>query len=195
MGCPFCDRKYLEDRIITETKNFLFMGSVGQIVEGYTLIIPKKHVLCFGLLSDKMLDEYLELKDKVDKATTSAYQKPMYFEHGIIGQTVPHAHMHCVPSNRDLLPALMLRNYSIKDKRVIQSEKELKQVVHDFGPYYFYEFNGLKMAFDVNSHEMALRIAVANTMGMPELADWKNINQEEDRKIRQKAVYKLKEFF
>lgn len=84
------------------------------------------------MLSDKLIDEYLELKEKVDKAVTTAYQKPMYFEHGIVGQTVPHAHMHCVPSDRDLLPALMLRNYSIKDKRVIQFEKELKQVVHDF---------------------------------------------------------------
>ncbi|MFA5887329.1 MAG: HIT domain-containing protein [Candidatus Nanoarchaeia archaeon] len=195
MACPFCDRKSLEDRIITETKNFLFIGSVGQIVEGYSLFVPKKHVLCFGMLSDKLIDEYLELKDKVDKAVTSAYQKPMYFEHGIVGQTVPHAHMHCVPSNRDLLPALMLRNYSIKANRKINSEKELKQVIHDFGPYYFYEFNGLKMAFDVNSHEMALRMAVANTFGMPELADWKNVNQEEDRKTRQKAVDKLKVFF
>ena len=53
----------------------------------------------------------------------------------------------------------------------------------------------LKMAFDVNSHEMALRHAVANTFGMPELGDWKNVNQEEDRKTRQRAVNKLKQFF
>lgn len=51
------------------------------------------------------------------------------------------------------------------------------------------------MAFDVNSHEMALRHAVANTFGMPELGDWKNVNQEEDRKTRQRAVNKLKQFF
>lgn len=192
MACPFCDRKSIEDRIIAETKNFLFIGSVGQIVEGYSLFVPKKHVLCFGLLSDKLLDEYLELKEKVDKAVTTAYQKPMYFEHGGVGQSVPHAHIHCVPADRDLLQMLMLRNYSIKEKKVIHSEKELRGFVHDFGPYYFYEFNGLKMAFDVDSFEMPLRVALANALGMPELADWKNVNQEEDRKTRQKAVEKLK---
>ena len=192
MACPFCDRKSLEKDLITETKNFVVVPTLGQIVEGYSLIIPKKHVLCYGLLSGKMIDEYIELKDKVDKAVTSAYQKPMYFEHGIVGQTVPHAHMHCVPSNRDLLPALMLRNYSIKAKRKIDSEKDLRQAVHDFGPYYFYEFNGLKMAFDVNSHEMALRIAVANALGMPELADWKSINRQADEKLMKKTIEKLK---
>lgn len=192
MGCPFCDRKGLEKEIITETKNFFVVPTIGQIVEGYTLIIPKKHVLCYGLLSANVLEEYIELKDKVEKATTAAYQKPMYFEHGIVGQTVPHAHMHCVPSNRDLLPLLMIRNYSIKGKRVIQSEKELKQVVYDFGPYFFYEFNGLKMVFDVNTHEMALRIAVANTIGVPEAADWQAVNRQSDEKAMKNTIENLK---
>lgn len=192
MGCAFCDRGALESQIIIETKNFFVMPTLGQIVEGYSLIIPKKHVLCYGLLSDKMLDEYLELKERVDKATTAAYQKPMYFEHGIVGQTLPHAHIHCVPTDRDLLPALMLRNYSIKAKRRIDSEKDLRQVVRDFGPYYFYDYNGIKMAFDVNSHEMALRIAVANALGMPELADWNSVNRQSDEKLMKSAYEKIK---
>ncbi|MDI6737724.1 MAG: HIT family protein [Nanoarchaeota archaeon] len=192
MECAFCDRKSLESQIITETKNFFVMPTMGQIVEGYSLIIPKKHVLCYGLLSEKMLDEYLELKEKIDKAATAAYQKPMYFEHGIVGQTVPHALIHCVPSDRDLFQRLLLRNYSIKEKRVIESEKDLRQVVRDFGPYYFYEFNGLKMAFDVDSHEAPLRMALASVLGMPELADWRNMNRQSDEKSMRKTVENLK---
>ncbi|MDD4877522.1 MAG: HIT family protein [Candidatus Nanoarchaeia archaeon] len=195
MGCPFCDRKSLEKDLIAETKNFVVVPTLGQIVEGYSLIIPKKHVLCYGLLSEKMIDEYLELKEKVDKAVTSAYQKPMYFEHGIVGQTVPHAHIHCVPTDRDLLPALMLRNYSIKANRKINSEKDLKQVLHDFGPYYFYECSGVKMAFDVNSHEGPMRSALANALGTPELADWQSFNRRADEKSMKNTIEKLKEFF
>lgn len=194
MICPFCDRKTLESQeIITETKNFVVVPTLGQIVEGYSLIIPKKHVLCYGLLSEKMFDEYIELKDKLDKAVTSAYQKPMYFEHGIVGQSVPHAHMHCAPADRDLLQMLMLRNYSIKEKRVILSEKELRKFVHEFGPYYYYEFNGLKMAFDVDSYEAPLRAALATALGMPELADWRNVNRQADEKSMKKTIEKLKE--
>ncbi|MFH1065277.1 MAG: HIT family protein [Nanoarchaeota archaeon] len=192
MGCAFCNRNRLEKELITETKNFLVVPTIGQIVEGYTLIIPKKHVLCFGLLSSNMLEEYIELKDKVDKAITTAYQKPMYFEHGIVGQTVPHAHMHCVPSNADLLPGLLMRNYSIKGRRVLSSELGLKDVVKDFGPYYYYEHSGFKIAFDVNVSEMALRIALADTLDIPEAADWRNVNKSDDEKSMKKTIEKLK---
>lgn len=195
MGCEFCKRDQLEKRLITESKNFIVIGGKGQIVEGYSLIIPKKHVLCFGLLSSNVLEEYIELKDKVDKVTTAAYQKPLYFEHGIIGQTVPHAHMHCVPSNADLLPRMMLRNYSIKQKRTLSSEVELRDVLKDFGPYYYYESGGLKMAFDVNVCEMALRVALADSLGIPEAADWKNVNQDDDEKSIKRTIGNLKKLF
>jgi diadenosine tetraphosphate (Ap4A) HIT family hydrolase len=59
--CVFCERKNFEERIITETSSLYFVASLGQITNGgYTLIIPKKHILCVGMASE---GEVLEIED------------------------------------------------------------------------------------------------------------------------------------
>lgn len=193
MTCVFCDKKSIEGTILTETNNFMVIIGRGQIVEGYSLIAPKKHFLCYGMLPKKLMEEYLELKQKLDAALRAEYPvEPMYFEHGIVGQCIPHAHMHCAPSNKDLLPRLT-HYYHVY--RELTSEMELKGVVRDFGAYYFYQSGGRKFAFDVNPNEMAMRHALADELGIPEAADWRAVNKEGDDKDIAKSVAKLEKHF
>ena len=63
-GCPFCNEfngkkhlSYFENtigtryginkRCVLETKNFVSIPSIGSFVEGYLLIVPRKHFLSF----------------------------------------------------------------------------------------------------------------------------------------------------
>ncbi|HII14722.1 MAG TPA: HIT family protein [Nanoarchaeota archaeon] len=198
MGCVFCEKKGIENGLIAETKNFMVFPSIGQIVEGYTLIVPKDHIKCFGAMPKDLLGEYTELKQKVDAATTAVYQKPMYFEHGIVGQTVYHAHMHCVPTGADIYYSLL----GFRHRR-INSEHELPEVFNDYGAYLFYEQKG-QFAFNATGHldyyplglySMILRIALAEALGTPAAANWRNVNREKDEESMQKTVEKLRPFF
>ncbi|MBU2638594.1 MAG: HIT family protein [Nanoarchaeota archaeon] len=200
MGCVFCNRQSLEKRLIAETRNFIFIAGKGQIVEGYSLIIPKKHARCYGELSPALLGKYLEFKEKIEAAMAQGYMKPMYFEHGIVGQTVYHAHMHCIPTDKDILHRLD-RFYFKK----ISSEADLPVITKEFvqGSYFFYDFKG-KFAFDVlkglesyhdGMFQMALRHALADEMGIPEAGDWRNFNRSGDERSMQRTVEKLRPFF
>ncbi len=198
MECVFCEKRGSDKETIAETRNFLVFPTIGQIVEGYTLIIPKDHIRCFGAMPQELLDEYMELKLKLDAATIAAYQKPMYFEHGIVGQTVYHAHMHCVPADTDIYYRLLGFHH-----RRINSELELPEVFHDYGAYFFYDKRG-QFAFDATRHldfyqfglyNMILRIALAEQLGTPAAANWRNVNREKDDASMQRTVEKLKPFF
>ena len=75
-GCPFCNEfngrkelsyfeimfgaKYdIEERCILETDNFSCVPSIGSFVEGYILVIPKKHYLSALTMPETHLNEIL----------------------------------------------------------------------------------------------------------------------------------------
>lgn len=72
--CTFCDPN-TEDKkkIYYKTKNFTVWLSVGQIVEGYSLIIPNDHYNCIGALPGELQEEYLSLKSLIRKKITEIY--------------------------------------------------------------------------------------------------------------------------
>lgn len=177
-GCPFCineplNRDAIKDRILCETENFVVTPTLGQITPGYLLIIPKGHYSCVGDIPDEMYRELAQLKERVTKELTDKYQKPIFFEHGVCGQTVRHAHLHCVPADVDLTDSI---NTDYKS-REIGSLKDLKEIFRKDGSYLFFE--------DKSSHKFVwhtkdrtvkpqyLRIVLANKLGVPERADWK----------------------
>ena len=91
-------------RLIKKYKYFIAASSLGQIVDGYSILWPVKHINCLQHLS---CEEILELKICVDELITSinkAYNMPVViFEHGLVtgslevGCGVNHAHLHVAP--------------------------------------------------------------------------------------------------
>ena len=61
--CDFCklDKSKIYNTIIEETKNFYIKPSIGAIVEGYLLIISKRHVNCMQQLNENEKKECLEI--------------------------------------------------------------------------------------------------------------------------------------
>jgi diadenosine tetraphosphate (Ap4A) HIT family hydrolase len=106
-GCPFCRREAVESQLIDEGDDFLIVADLHPLVEGHLLLIPKQHLACYGALPEACWAELGRLKGQVSAFLAGGYGEPTFFEHGVAGQTVPHAHLHAVPGLPSLLPTIL----------------------------------------------------------------------------------------
>lgn len=180
--CPFCDRGALEDRLILESPNFAVIPTKGQILDGYTLLIPKRHTICFGDLSESEMDEAVMLLERVRNAVTAAYgQPPIVFEHGVVGQTVRHAHLHVVPTAVDLLARIVA---DFPDYQRVSTLAAVQETFQREGPYLYYEnAKGEKHVFRIFKWPQYLRLVLAEEVGHPERGDWKKMDPLLDQKM------------
>lgn len=88
---------------VFETANFVVVPSLGSLVEGWVLIVPKSHFICMGALPANLWDEMTDLKASVAATLTVKYGEICVFEHGPcapdrkVGCGVDHAHLHLLP--------------------------------------------------------------------------------------------------
>jgi diadenosine tetraphosphate (Ap4A) HIT family hydrolase len=118
-NCAFCpqlssrpSRGRPEDTILASTGSFVVWPSVGSLVEGWLIVVPKKHCLALASLGDADHGELTKLVSTLDSTLSAAYGLPVHtFEHGpavpgtSIGCSVDHAHLHVVPLGFDLATA------------------------------------------------------------------------------------------
>ena len=105
--CKFCNLDYTKkyNTIIEETNNFIITPSLGALVDGYILIISKKHYNNMAELNKEEKKEYLKLINKYRGIFIKIYNKyPIIFEHGDIknkinNSCIVHAHTHIVNIN------------------------------------------------------------------------------------------------
>jgi histidine triad (HIT) family protein len=99
--CTFC--KIVEGKLdswkIYEDEEVLCFLDINPIVEGHSLIIPKRHVNWFYELED---DEIVHLfkvakvvAEKIERGLNSDFVSLMIF-----GEHVPHVHIHLLPRTR-----------------------------------------------------------------------------------------------
>ena len=106
MSCVFCniDKSKLENTIIDETDNFIVLPAVGSLVDGYLIIVTKKHINSMSELNADEQKEYELLIQKYRNLFKNIYEKyPIIFEHGtpiinsnMKASSVVHAHIHIV---------------------------------------------------------------------------------------------------
>ncbi|PIY69049.1 hypothetical protein COY90_02740 [Candidatus Roizmanbacteria bacterium CG_4_10_14_0_8_um_filter_39_9] len=100
----FCQAEtVLKDVIIHRTDNFFVVHDGFPLVEGHLFLIPKFHQDCFLNMHKKYLREYEALIKMIVAFLRDQYQDPVLFEHGIIAQTIPHAHLHFLPTSKSIL--------------------------------------------------------------------------------------------
>ncbi len=195
-NCDFCiansDPSHeVAKRTIIETENFRVFPTLGQITEGYLLIAPKEHYSCIGAMPDEKIEEFIELKEKTAEKLKKVYGPHIFIEHGVIGQTVLHAHMHAIPFSpeKDLFEEYA-RNFP--RYRKLESIRELKDVWNNEGVYLYYEINTHKFAFFTHIVPQYARIVVANKLGVPERANWRAMPKELDELLIRNTIEKLK---
>jgi ATP adenylyltransferase len=96
---------------LLESSNFAVLPSLGALVEGWLLLVPKCHFISMGALPQSMAGELKDMKDTVRSLLERGYGEVCAFEHGpskancSIGCGVDHAHLHMVPLRFDLASA------------------------------------------------------------------------------------------
>ena len=84
---------------IAETENCLAFLDVNPLVEGHTLVIPKKEIDYIYDLDDELLAELNLFAKQVAKAIEKAIPC-LRIGVTVIGLEVPHAHVHLIPLNK-----------------------------------------------------------------------------------------------
>jgi len=91
-----------ESRFLFRSHQFAVIPSLGQIIEGYLLILPIKHLKALGDLPPRALGEFTAISERVGKVLKGTYGPYVLFEHGtrsegVGGCGIYHAHVHATP--------------------------------------------------------------------------------------------------
>ncbi|TSC88874.1 MAG: Uncharacterized protein G01um10143_771 [Parcubacteria group bacterium Gr01-1014_3] len=201
--CAFCDRSKFEERLISETELFYVVATLGQITEGgYALIIPKYHLPCIADMHDTKAGPFLNLVDEVRQAIEKEYgQEVLIFEHGIVGQSVKHAHLHLLPTGNiaDKIATTVRQDFVAEvdcfPTNHMDSLWEMYEKTKE--PYLFWmDGSGTPyICWDPPAPMQYLRTVIAKLLGRPERANWRNMSPELDRQLWSDTVKRLKPYF
>lgn len=99
--CAFCDPKVLEGQTFYEDDLVLALYTHKPVFPGHCLVIPKRHVERFEMLTDQEITEIGRTIKKVNTAVVEVFDTSPYLllqKNGWeVGQTVPHVHFHYIP--------------------------------------------------------------------------------------------------
>lgn len=194
-SCPFCTSSQYAERLVGSIGSFNVIATFGQISEGgYLLLVSKEHIPCLGEMQDmRELEQAIaHLQNALSKEYATS--KVTIFEHGIVGQTVFHAHLHLIPEIVDIGERVKkdFPHYKIKeftDFHAFHSVYTLLQM-----PYLLWGELGGKIfvCWDPPAVPQYLRIVVADALGKPERANWRTMDAALDRRLCLETVARLK---
>ena len=194
--CEFCDEfsagttnsfvarygNLLRDRTILDYDEFKILPSLGQIVPGYLLLVPKRHQRAFGDMSFEELKKAEALKTHLRDQLRSTYGEYLFFEHGARtsdsgGCGITHAHLHAVPfpCEKDPIEELT-RAFPFEE---IANLTELKRVQPERSYLYYEAVRGNRyMLYPSFVPSQYVRRVLAEALGT-EAWDWRQSGREE----------------
>lgn len=183
-NCPFCNLANEQDRIIYENELFAVLPTKGQISKhgGHILVVTKTHTTCLAAVPKEHLPALEEVVEKTRKAVTAEYGiRPLMFEHGIIGQTVPHAHLQVLPTSHN--PAdRVAKDFPQTDIKVMRSISDLRfEYVCRQTPYLYWQSQDTKVGYacwNPPAPKQYFRLAVAEAIRRPRWGDWRKLYED-----------------
>lgn len=173
--CNFCciDKSKIYNTLIEETNNFIVIPSLGSLVDGYILIVAKKHLYNMFELDNNLLLEYYGLIDKYRNIFKNIYKKfPIVFEHGSnkvdknTASSLVHAHTHIVNHNFkkevDLLENL---NFKIINDNKIEDKSYIFYISPNNKRYITYTFDSISQL---------MRLYIARDLKLENYYNWRN---------------------
>lgn len=183
MKCIFCDidQSKIENTIIEETDYFYILPTLGSLVDGYVLIVTKRHINSMSELNDNELEEYKTIIEKYQKLFNKIYNKtPIVFEHGTPNQnskmkanSVTHAHTHIVNINFKNEKEL-LEKYNFKEINNLKEIETNKNYIK-----YIYN-NKIYITYNFPSVSQLMRILIAEELNYKDKFDWKKERFDEN---------------
>lgn len=92
--CTFCDRERTRPTLLYEGRDFYVIADNAPIAEAHLLLIPREHYPYLAALPPELDDEFEYLKALLGGFVQSNYGALTFWENGVFGQSVPHAHLH-----------------------------------------------------------------------------------------------------
>ncbi len=176
------------DCVILQTPNFTVLPTVGAIVEGWLLVIPKDHYLCLGALSNELLSELQQVREFVSAMLQECYGPIAVFEHGpaqpkqLVGCGVDHAHLHVVPTSCDLVDGLRQDLQFPLEWRAVNGVQDAHEW-YAAGLSYLYVEQPLGEAYIASHPRMGsqlFRKVIGRYAGRPESYDWRKFPEREN---------------
>ena len=101
MSCTFCKiaNKEIESNIVYESNNIIAFLDIDPINEGHILIVPKEHYLDIEELPTDILNEIMELSQRIVKSLKETYKPDGYsiMQNGGKFNEIGHFHLHIFP--------------------------------------------------------------------------------------------------
>lgn len=99
--CAFCNPAITQHQAFYEDHLVLALYTHKPMFPGHCLIIPKRHVERFEMLTDEEIAQMGRVIKKVDQAVRKVFETSAYIliqKNGYeVGQSVPHVHVHYIP--------------------------------------------------------------------------------------------------
>jgi diadenosine tetraphosphate (Ap4A) HIT family hydrolase len=100
-ACPFCNREVTRNVLLYEGRDFYIIADYAPIAEAHLLLIPRGHFPHLAALPPALHEEFESLKAWLGGFVRESYGSLTFWENGVFGQSVPHAHLHAISVNFD----------------------------------------------------------------------------------------------
>lgn len=132
--CAFCDPQVIKAQKFYEDDLVLGLCTHKPIVPGHCLIIPKRHVERFEMLTDEEILHMSHLIKRIHRAVSSTFGTTGYLllqKNGReAGQSVPHVHFHYIPKqSNDWSSLAFLGRFYLANFKNPLSPEEMKPTV------------------------------------------------------------------
>jgi ATP adenylyltransferase len=168
------------DTAVLESSNFVVLPSLGSLVEGWLLLLPKQHYLSMGALPVALVSEMEKMKAQLGEQVKSQFGEVCIFEHGPafesrnVGCSVDHAHLHLVPLTFDIEEAA--RPFMPHDSEWSKASWSECQEAHLAGRDYLYfeqPFGYGRISMHPDFGSQVFRKAIASQIGRPDQFNWR----------------------
>ncbi len=164
---------------ILESEHFVALPSLGSLVPGWLLVVPREHYLCVGALPQSIFGEFQKVKDETVRLITSQFGETCVFEHGPssagskVGCSVDHAHLHVVPFSGNL--ARLVAPLMPNGAAWLAGDAQSCVRAFNLGQDYLYFEQPVGSGF-ISVHpsfgSQIFRKAIARQLGKPHEFDW-----------------------
>ena len=183
MKCIFCDIDHskIENTIIEEKDYFYILPTLGSLVDGYILIVTKRHINSMSELNENELIEYKNIIEKYKNLFKKIYNKtPIVFEHGTPNQnsemkanSVTHAHTHIVNIN-------FSNEKEILEKYNFKKINDFKVINKNMNYIKYISNNKIYITYNFPSVSQLMRILIAEELNYKDKFDWKKERFDEN---------------
>jgi ATP adenylyltransferase len=181
--------KEFYNEILFESESFIVIPTLGSLVEGWLLIVPKNEYLSLQCIdSDSLLSELEELSQSVGEFVVKEFGYVTMFEHGAVqpkstvGCGVDFAHLHLVPINFNLLEGVeKFLDIKYEWKKVSSLKDAIK--TSEKGTEYLFLTDHLGNSLITQSEKIQsqlFRKVIAYFLEVPEKFDWKKFHETEN---------------